>query len=106
MKVWKDRHVHWFDDTAYQQWAMHNNNTGEKNGPELWKQKIAAKSYIHALDQDHYYFRHKLKVNSGGRKENRIKDWLGLDADLVEYHARDLENLRESIMAHRRPPGL
>jgi len=100
MKVWKDRHVHWFDNTAYQQWAMHNNNTGEKNGPEPWQQKYAAKSYIHALDQNNHYFQHKLKVNSGGRRERRDENWLGLDANLVQYHACDIENILENIQAH------
>jgi hypothetical protein len=64
--VINDWAVNWFSSVNYQQWAMVNNNNGEKieSGPTTYK--MAARKYIHDLDKNDWYYFFKLKLGSLG----------------------------------------
>jgi hypothetical protein len=100
--VINDWAVNWFSSSAYQQWAMVNNNNGEKieYGPTTYK--MAARKYIHDLDKNDWYYFFKLKLGSLGpnvmyhQEVNNLPDRLkpnarfGIDS---EYNLLSIDDL-------------
>lgn len=59
--------INWFNQSEYQNWSMNNNGNGMKiQGLQVQTYKMAARKYIYSVDQNPWYFRHKMKIASVG----------------------------------------
>lgn len=59
-----DRHMRWYNNDNYQQWAMNPSNVHDKLGANTSELKLAAKKYIYSLDNNNHYFKFKTKMPS------------------------------------------
>jgi hypothetical protein len=57
--------IDWFASKDYQLWSMANNNNGEKlHGITQSSYKWASRKYIYSVDNNDWYFSHKIKIAS------------------------------------------
>lgn len=61
-----DHIINWFTTVDYQQWSMVNNNNGKKIQDTVSSYKIESKKYIFEFDQNEWYFKYKIKLESLG----------------------------------------
>ncbi|WP_353479882.1 hypothetical protein [Haliscomenobacter sp.] len=81
-KSYIDKFVHWYDSNEYQQWAMNPRNASEKIGSTTSEYKLAAKKYIHSVDNNGYYFKFKTKMASADLYSNQLlPPWCCIDQD-------------------------
>jgi len=90
--------INWFGNQDFQSWSMANNNNGQKiNGCTQGRYKIAAKDYIHELDNNDWYYWYKMKVPSKQIIVNRYREdiyeetetMFGLDENYQMIHFTD-----------------
>jgi len=102
-ETWRHNRFAWFEDMAYQKWAMANCNRFDVLfGPNFNQWKWCAKQYMFDYTKDYYYLNYKTKVASIGRKSSTREanpGWTCMDKDNNFYSRHENAEQTRSLIA-------
>ena len=81
--IYLSKVINWFDNEAYQVWAMTNNVRGKKYGSTVGEYKLAAKQYIYELDKNSFNLKYKTKTHSSNHAWEHSTNWCCVLDDLT-----------------------